>query len=154
MAVTALTGAESQRERIINAYASLIGLKHKGLPPETHAAFDVLMKGLLGITPNSLHQTQHAAREKVNLLDDAEVIKMISLIIDIHCLTTRYHVSAVEPTSSLKRIADNIEALQLKYRLLKEREKCRQLPGQTAGVHLTGVTKATTNTGYPSTVQR
>jgi hypothetical protein len=37
----------------------------------------------------------------------------------------------VNPTPSMKRIAAHIEALQVKYRLLEEKERCRLLAGQT-----------------------
>ncbi|MDP3843348.1 MAG: hypothetical protein Q8Q81_12320 [Oxalobacteraceae bacterium] len=86
-AVTALSGAESQRERLINAYISLICLKHKDLPAEIRTDFDALMNG---VTFCSIRETQQVARDKVNQLDDAQVISMIILIIDMYDLTTRY----------------------------------------------------------------
>lgn len=86
-AVTALSGAESQRERLINAYISLMCLKHKDLPAEIRPDFDTLMEG---VTFHSIRQAQQAARDKVNLLDDAQVVSMISSIIDMYDLTTRY----------------------------------------------------------------
>lgn len=86
-AVTALSGAEPQRERLINAYISLMSLKHKDLPAEIRPDFDALMKD---VTLHSLPQAQQAAQDKVNQLDDAQVISMIILIINMYDLTTRY----------------------------------------------------------------
>lgn len=86
-AVTALSGVEPQRERLINAYISLMCLKHKDLPAEARANFDALMKG---VALHGAHQAQQAARDKVHLLDDKQVISMIGSIIEMYDLTTRY----------------------------------------------------------------
>jgi hypothetical protein len=86
-AVTALSGAEPQRERLVNAYISLMSLKHKDLPAEIRPDFDALMDG---VKLCSMRDTQQTAQDKVNQLDDAQVISMIILIIDMYDLTTRY----------------------------------------------------------------
>lgn len=87
VAMTALSGGESRRERLIGAYTCLMCLKHKDLPAEIHSTFESLMKGM---APYSVRRAQQEAHNKVNLLDDAEVITMISSIIDMYDLTTRY----------------------------------------------------------------
>ena len=86
-AMSALSGDKSQRERLIGAYTCLMCLKQKDLPAEIHLTFDVLMKGM---APYSVRRVQREAHDKVNSLDDAEVITMISSIIDMYDLTTRY----------------------------------------------------------------
>lgn len=62
-------------------------LKHKDFPAEIRTDFDALMKG---VTFSPISQMQQAARDKVNLLDDAQVMSMISSIIDMYDLTTRH----------------------------------------------------------------
>jgi aspartyl aminopeptidase len=55
VAMTALSGGESQRARLIGAYTCLISLKRKDLPAETHTTFDALLKSM---EPYSLRSVQ------------------------------------------------------------------------------------------------
>jgi len=85
--MTALVGVESQRERLTKAYISLMCLRAKDLPVEIRSGFELLMKGVMS---SSLGGTQLVAQGKVDLLNEVEVSTMISSIIEMYDLTTRY----------------------------------------------------------------
>jgi hypothetical protein len=88
VAVRELTGADSQRQRLINAYTtSLVDLKCKDVPAEIRDDFNKLRDNMSRYQGTD---NRFVVRNIVYSIDDNEVVSMIDTILDMYDTVTRY----------------------------------------------------------------